>query len=231
MEPRDHARESSQAPPAPEIRSSPIPPGPSSSTTATFQATAPVIAPLPQPPRPPHPPIPFYQLDPPQTVVSFVDNPHTIPGSSFNLPNSFDQNPAGPAPAQHPSIGPSPLSTVSSHNPPSAPRLDVAEYLDPPLPALHGHSSAQGPVEASLSSEQQSSSSSDNPSEPFRSKGGYADHKVNLGFISRVEAENLVRLYHQHLNPILAHLDPACGSSRFGIGSRLTVSAYVRLHQ
>lgn len=107
--------------------------------------------------------IPFYQLDPPQTMVSF-GNPHTQA-----IPLQPNNNPVAPLPnafpaAQMHSTGPSPLSTISSHNHPSAaPRLDVTDYLDPPLPTLNGIGGTTTAPDHAVTTDQPYPSPADNP--------------------------------------------------------------------
>ena len=113
------------------------------------------------------PAVPFYQLDPPQATAPQTDSTRQdVSISSFAAPKSSGQNNSQLS-MQGPSLGPgpSPMSTVSSHNPPSAPRLDVAEYLDPPLPSLHGSVGLNTLPDSSLQSEQHNATSGDNPSE------------------------------------------------------------------
>jgi len=97
----------------------------------------------------------------------------------------------------------------------AAPRLDVTDFLDPPLPpmTMSAALNPSQPLPMMHQSHPPVTNINDNPGIWLcTSRWTELTSPVSLGFISRVEAETLTGLYHLHLNPILAHLDPLCES-------------------
>nr|XP_018267465.1 uncharacterized protein I303_01452 [Kwoniella dejecticola CBS 10117]OBR89623.1 hypothetical protein I303_01452 [Kwoniella dejecticola CBS 10117] len=115
----------------------------------------------------------------------------TLPHSPILPLQPLDTVPP-PASASAPNMQMSTPASVRSVNA-AAPTLDVSEYLNPPLPDV-------------VNGQEYASNSAVLPVDDIAARQ-YGD-PITLRILSSIEAENLINLYHRHLGPVLALLDP-----------------------